>query len=134
MPVEPEDLYRAAVSLDRLRPPLVSDEVCARTMINRMYYAAYLATRDAIRAQLNTPGFDVTHGALAETLARSADPDVRAIGSRLQILKAAREDSDYKPHVAITKFIASLHLLDARFILDIVGRLNGRFPLMRRRR
>lgn len=134
MPIEPEDLYRAALGLNRLKPTLVSDEVCARTMVNRMYYAAYLATRDAIRAQLNTPGFDVTHGTLAETLENAAGPDVRAVGSRLRILKAAREDSDYKPHMSITKFIASLHLVDAQYVLDNVGRLSGRFPLIHRRR
>lgn len=49
MTIRPESLFEAAQALNRLRPPLVSDEVCARTMANRMYYAAYHAVREAIR-------------------------------------------------------------------------------------
>jgi len=134
MPIEAEDLYRAAQALDRMKPPLVSDEICARTMINRMYYAAYLATREAVRAQFGNPSFDVAHRTLAETLEASADPDVSEIGSRLRILKAVREDADYRLYMRVTRFLASLHLADARFVLENAMRLKGRFPLIRARR
>lgn len=116
-----------------MKPPLVSDEVCARTMVNRMYYAAYLATREALRVQFRNPTLDVNHRTLAETLALASDPEVRAIGSRLRVLKSAREESDYQPHSVMTKPIAALHLLDARFVLENVGRLTGRYPRVRTR-
>lgn len=133
MSIRAEELYLAAQNLNRMRPPLVSDEVCGRTMLNRMYYAAYLATREAIRVQLGNPTFDVTHAALANTLMQSADPDVQALGSRLHVLKTVREIADYHPHVGITKSSAALRLVDARFVLDSVSRLAARFPLIRAR-
>lgn len=128
MAIDPEDLYRAAQVLNGIKPPLVSDEVCGRTMINRMYYAAYLATREALRRQLKTKRFDVTHTTLANTLANAGDSDVRDLGLRLQYLKEAREDADYKPHLQMPLWVAALYLLDARFVLDNVSRLVGRFP------
>jgi len=133
MPIDPGDLYVAASDLNQMKPPLVSDEVCGRTMVNRMYYAAYLATRDAVRTQLQDARFKVTHTAHAETLARSSDPDVRKLGSRLVALKASREEADYEPQALITRFDAGLQLLDARFVLDDVRRLKQRFPRIPRR-
>jgi len=116
-----------------MRPPLVSDEVCARTMLNRMYHAAYLETRQALRTHLGNPAFDVSHAALAGSLSGATDPDVRALGWRLDALRSAREDSDYKPRVNIPRAVAALHLVNARFILDNAGKLAGRFPRVRRR-
>src|SRR5215218_4143004 len=133
MPISAEDLYRAAQSLDRMKPPLVSEEICARTMLNRMYYAAYLATREAVRAQFNDPRFDVTHGALADALMRAPDPDVNAVGTRLRKLRRDGGRSVYNPQLVIPRTLASIRLGDARCVLDNVGRLAGRFPPMRRR-
>lgn len=133
MPIEPGDLFGAAQQLNRMKPPLVSDEVCARTMLNRMYYAAYLATREAVRAQLKDPKFDVSHKALAKALMSSPDAEVKEVGSRLWALKDAREDADYQPHVAVSRTVASLHMAHARFVLDHVDRLTGRFPPIQRR-
>jgi hypothetical protein len=133
MPIKPEDFYVAAQDLNGMQPPLVSDEVCGRTMLNRMYYAAYLNTREAVRAQLGVRTFDVSHTSLAETLMKAADPDVRELGSRLLALKRAREDADYRPHLSVTKTVAALHLDNARFVLNNAGRLVGRFPLIRAR-
>jgi hypothetical protein len=133
MPIDPEDLYAAAQNLNRMKPPLVSDEVCGRTMVNRMYYAAYLATREAVRRKLQDSSFDASHTTVAETLARAADREVRELGSRLVVLKALREEADYKTQAVITKSDAGLHLMNARFVLDNVDGLAGRFPRMRRR-
>jgi hypothetical protein len=116
-----------------MRPPLVSDEVCGRTMMNRMYYAAYLETREAIRTQLGVRTFDVGHTSLAETLTKAADPRVRVIGTRLLALKRAREIADYQPHRRFPKAVAALHMDNARFVLDNAGKLTGRFPLIRAR-
>ena len=134
MPINPDELYAAAQRLNGLNPTLVSDEVCARTMLNRMYYAAYLATREAIRSQLRNPAFDVGHQTLSDTLYAATDPEVREIGSCLQVLRTAREESDYKLHVNIPKAFAALHLMNARFVLARVGKLSGRFPPLRPRR
>jgi hypothetical protein len=60
MPIRPEHLFDAAQKLNALKPPLVSDEVCARTMANRAYYAAYLATREALRVQYANPSPSVS--------------------------------------------------------------------------
>jgi len=128
MPIEAKDLFAAAQALNRMKPPLVSDEVCARTMANRMYYAAYLATREAVRTQLGNPGFDVNHATLAESLSTAQDADVRAIGTRLQVLKALREVADYKPHRSVAKPHVALQLVSAEYVLDNVARLAGRFP------
>ena len=133
MAIRPEALYQAAHELNRMKPPLVSDEVCARTMLNRMYYAAYLATRAAVRSHLGNASFDVTHTALANTLADATDADVSALGARLALLKTAREESDYQPDSSITKASAALHLAHARYVLDNAGRLAGRFPHIRGR-
>jgi len=56
-------------------------------MANRMYYAAYLEVREAIRAQTGDQTFDATHTALAAALARAVDPGVQAVGARLESLK-----------------------------------------------
>lgn len=133
MPIDPEDLYVAAQNLSRMKPPLVSDEVCARTMLNRMYYAAYLATREAVRVQRNDPSFDVTHATLTKALMTAADVEVKDIGSRLRALKSARESADYKPQHTVTRMVASLHLDHARHVLDNVARLAGRLPPIQRR-
>lgn len=133
MAIRPDALFQAARDLNRMKPPLVSDEVCARTMLNRMYYAAYLATREAIRNQLRNPSFDVTHTTLANTLADATDFDVSALGSRLALLKTAREESDYQPDVSITKAAAALHLAHARHVLENADRLAKRFPDVRGR-
>lgn len=133
MPIRPDEFYQAARNLNELKPPLVSDEVCARTMLNRMYYAAYLATREAVRNHLGNPRFNVTHTALATALAEAADPAVSALGSRLALLKTAREQSDYQPHLSITRGFAALHLVNARYVLDNASRLVGRFPYIKGR-
>ena len=133
MPIRPEEFYSAAQALNRLRPPLVSDEVCARTMANRMYYAAYLAVREAIRIQVGNQTFDARHIALVAALNHASDPDVRALGARLEALKAIRETADYRINQSISKFTAAVHLDHARFILDNAHKLMGRFPHIRRR-
>jgi len=63
-------------------------------MANRMYYAAYLATRTAL--------------------------EIRVL-------------SDYQLKHSLTKFTAALHLSDAGYVLENVGRLAGRIPPIRRR-
>ena len=133
MTIRPEAFLDAAQALNRLRPPLVSDEVCARTMANRMYYAAYHAVREAIRAHLGDQSFDVTHGALVDRLTHAPDLDVRRLGERLKRLRMNRVASDYRLDETLSKFIVAVHLSDARFVLDNVGRLTARFPPMRRR-
>jgi hypothetical protein len=133
MPTESEELFEAAKALNHLRPPLVSDEVCARTMANRMYYAAYLATREAIRLQLGDRSFDVTHGALVDSLTAASDPEVKDVGTALKRLRSMRVDSDYRLDETITKFVAAVYLADARFVLDNARRLAARFPRIRRR-
>ncbi|HET7233512.1 MAG TPA: hypothetical protein VFJ16_26105 [Longimicrobium sp.] len=133
MPVKPEEFYLASQNLNLMKPPLVSDEVCGRTMLNRMYYAAYLATREALRRHLGNPRFDVAHTALSATLANAADPDVRDLGTQLGVLRVAREEADYQPDREITKWRAALHLPDARHVVNNASRLAARFPQIRPR-
>lgn len=133
MPIKPEQLFEAALALNRLRPPLVSDEVCARTMANRMYYAAYHAIREAIRAHRTNAGFDVTHTSLETALNEAPDPDVRDFGLRFSRLKEIREAADYKASDTVSKLRAAMHLGDAKFVLDNARQLSVRFPPMRAR-
>jgi len=134
MPIRPEQLFDAAQRLNAMKPPLVSDEVCARTMANRAYYAAYLATREALRAQYGNPRFDVAHGSLAYALTTAPDPDVRALGARLQTLKAIREDSDYEPGATVSKLAVALHLADASYVLEKAAKLVGKLPMVTHRK
>jgi len=133
MPIRPADFLEAAQALNRLRPPLVSDEVCGRTMANRMYYAAYHEVREAIRSQTGNRAFDATHTALVAALAHASDPEVQAVGTRLDSLKTIREHSDYKLDRSISKLTAAFHLDDARYVFDNAKRLQGRFPPVRTR-
>ncbi len=133
MPIRPEEFYAAAKALNRLRPPLISDEVCARTMSSRMYYAAYLAIREAIRVQVGDLTFDTTLTSLLRALTHAADPEVRAVGARLKRLKTIREDSDYHVERSISMITAALHLGHAQYVLDNAQGLMGRFPPVRGR-
>ena len=131
MPIRPEQLYDAAKELDGLDPTLVSDEVCARTIANRAYYAAYLATREALRTQYQNPHFDVGHGPLASQLESSADAVVSGVGTSLKTLRAAREHSDYRPHQSFNRrLMVPLLLSEARDVVDKVARAVGTFPFV----
>lgn len=133
MPIRPDDFFAAAVALNRLKPPLVSDEVCARTMAGRMYYAAYLATREAIREQIGIRELDVGHSALIAALKHTPDTDVQVVGTRLLALKRLRERADYRPHHHMTKLAVALRMADAQFVLENVPGLRGRLPSVQQR-
>jgi hypothetical protein len=131
MPIRPEDLYDAARQLDQLSPTLVSDEVCGRTIANRAYYAAFLATREALRAQYRNPRFDVQHTLLAVALENSGNPLVSGLGTSLKSLKLQRENADYQPHAAFDKrFLVPLLLSQAKDILEKLPRAMGSLPVI----
>jgi hypothetical protein len=131
MPIRPEDLYAAARQLDQINPTLVSDEVCGRTIANRAYYAAFLATRDALRAQYGDPRFDVQHTRLARALEKSGAPLVSGLGTLLRFLKLQREKADYRPHAAFdSQFLVPLVLSRAKEILEMLPRATGSFPVI----
>lgn len=102
MPIRPEERYDAARQLERINPTLVSDEVRGRTIANRAYSAAFLATRDALRAQYRNPRFDVQHTRLARALEHSGEPLVSGLGTLLKFLELQREKADYRPHARST--------------------------------
>lgn len=133
MTITPEALFEAAQALNRRRPPLVSDEVCARTMANRMYYAAFHAVREALRSRLGNPALDLTHSALVGALMQAPDEEVRRLGRRLNRLWVNRVASDYRLDQTLTKFMIAVHLSDARYVLDNARRLAQRFPHIRGR-
>ena len=131
MPIRSEDLYAAARQLDRLRPTLVSDEVCGRTIANRAYYAAFMATREALRAQYGNPRFDVKHTRLVAALEGSRNPLVSGLGASLRTLKLHREKADYQPHVAFDRDrLVPLLLSQARDVLEKLPRAVGSFPVI----
>lgn len=131
MPIRPEDLHAAARQLDRISSPLVSEEVCGRTIANRAYYAAFLATREALRTQYGNPRFDVRHTRLAEALENSRDPLVSDLGTSLKILKAHREIADYRPNAAFdSRLLVPLLLFQAGDILEKLPRAVGSFPVI----
>lgn len=131
MPIRSEDLYAAARQLDRLRPTLMNDEVCGRTIANRAYYAAFLATREALRAQYGNPRFDVHHARLVAAFENSGNPLVSSLGVTLKSLKQQRETADYQPHVAFDRRrLVPIVLAQAKDVLEKLPRAAGSFPVI----
>lgn len=128
MPIVPDDLLEAARKLGNDKKPLHSPEACARTIVNRAYYAAYLATREAIRSAYGNPRFDVGHTALAKAFSKDSDTDVAKIGQRLDTLRILRSTADYHPDRTVDINTARLRVRDAQFILTALPSVASRIP------
>lgn len=127
MAITPRDFLTAAEDLEEGRC-IAADEPRARTVIGRMYYAAFLEVREVIRGVTRNRAFDAHHEVLSKTLAGAADPDVADLGIRLDQLRLARNDSDYHPQRHVDRNRARLQMINARRILARARGLGHRFP------
>jgi uncharacterized protein (UPF0332 family) len=128
MSIDPGDYYRAAEQLSR-RQPLV-DEVRHRTVAGRAYYAAFLATRDAIkRVHHLGEEYSPRHDTFCDQLARyRTEPEVSKLGHRLHALRLRRVEADYKLRATVREDDADLSMEDADSILRALPGLEARLP------
>jgi uncharacterized protein (UPF0332 family) len=127
MPIEPKSFCEVAQQLNASTPP--TGEPCFRTAIGRAYYAAYLATRAALRSQFNAPTLDVGHSVLVNALRFDApDQQVRKIGSLLASMRERRERADYEPEDTLTYAEAQQAVRESQFVLTKLLSVRGRLP------
>ena len=127
MPIAPKDFWQVARDLHN-RVALPADEPCHRTVIGRAYYAAYLATREAVRQRYNDPNFDVHHQTLADALKGNADPDVADIGARLDRLFHTRSRADYRMRERIDALTAGLMVSSSEHVIASLPGIQSRIP------
>jgi hypothetical protein len=131
MPITPSDFWNVADALQRGGG--ITGEPCSRTVAGRAYYSAYLATREALRHQYGDPSFDVQHAMLAQSLANHGDPEVKEIGVKLGTMHILRNRSDYHLASHIRQYDALLSVRESRRVLDLLGNVAGRFPVVPRK-
>ena len=94
------------------------DEATIRTTAGRMYYAAYLATRESLRVVSGDPTYDINHSALVQLLERQKDATVAAVGGMLRELMKQRKRADYHPDRILDYRAVGMKLKDATEVLD----------------
>ncbi len=133
MAIAPDDFLQAAEDLDN-GVCIEADEPRARTICGRLYYASYLAVREAIRDELNDPGFDPRgHKVLSKTLKSASDPEVSQLGSALDQLRKKRDTSDYYLSRSVPPNDATLQLINARHVVGRAAGLASQFPTIPRK-
>ena len=93
------------------------DEATIRTTAGRMYYAAYLATRESLRIISGDPRYDLNHSAMVAFLERQKDAGVSQIGGQLRELMDQRKCADYHPDRPIDFRTVGIKLRDAKLVL-----------------
>lgn len=129
MPLRPEGVLEIARALKERRPAS-SGEPLFRAIVGRAYYAAYLATCDAIcaryRYQLDSY---LPHEAVSQTLAGyQPEPDVRKIGNWLDQLRLLRIDADYKRAKQISEDQSDDAVADAEQLLRLLPSVATKLP------
>lgn len=106
-------------------------EECSRTVAGRLYYSAYLATRETLRQLAKNPKYKIDHTPLVNFLRYEVDDTwVEEFGITLDGLRLLRVRADYHPDALVEHRAVGTTLKDAKFILDqqpeLFRRLNGR--------
>ena len=127
MAIQPSEFYDVAKELYGTRRNAL-DEPYIRTSIGRAYYAAYLATREVVRAAYGDPKFDVRHSDLALALKRAVDVRVQDVGTRLETMIHIRGHADYHQRRTVSRTDAALVLQNASVILAKLPALRGLIP------
>lgn len=127
MPIDPREFAEAA---EKLRNGVaIKGEVCARTVAGRAYYAAYLATRQAIRNQYKDPSLNPGHADLYEALKRRGrDSTVQLIGAALAGLYSRRTDADYYPELSMSGSSMTIVVAEAQKVLTLLPNVVGKLP------
>lgn len=100
----------------------------ARTVAGRIYYSAFLATRELVRKAYKDPDFAPKHAGLCQHLRDSEDPDVSQIGIRLDGLRALRGRADYQLKKPVTHVDAALRIVDASYIHANLSKIAAKIP------
>jgi len=124
----PDEFLSVAKTLSTQTAP--SGEPRYRTITGRCYYAAYLATRDAICVRYGFPPDSyLKHELVCNTLAAvDTDPDVRKLGNLLSTLKLSRRHADYTLKKALDETISDDALVDAAAAIALVDAVKDRLP------
>ena len=102
------------------------DEATIRTTAGRMYYAAYLATRESLRFISGDPAYDINHSALVSFLERQTHaPSVTKVGSLLRELLKQRKNADYYPDRVMDYRVVGMKLKDAAAVLQSQSQLRA---------
>lgn len=117
-----------------LIPESAKSECTARTVAGRIYYAAYLATRETLRSLRRNADYDPGHDQLIQFLRTYATiPAAQRIGERLDDLKKQRTVADYSTNATLPSRAVGALMLQAKYILDHQADLKGldpeRFPI-----
>jgi hypothetical protein len=107
-----------------------SGEPRYRTIAGRSYYAAYLATCDAISTTHRIPADSYfPHEVVSTRLAAyNADPDVKKLGNLLNTLRLTRIHADYTRHTELTEDQADDAVTDASAIMTLLATVGPRLP------
>jgi hypothetical protein len=104
-----------------------TDAHCNRTVAGRLYYAAYLATRDTLRTLKGNPDYNLDHEPLTQFLRFVVkDTWVQHYGELLEELRQIRVQSDYRLSLTVDRGDVGLRLRDAKYVLDNQAELGMR--------
>lgn len=103
-----------------------ADAATIRTTAGRMYYAAYLATRESLRDVSGDPNYDLNHSALIAFLERQTDSDIAELGTILRELMRQRKMADYHPERDLEYRQVGTRLRDADYVLAGQPKIRAR--------
>lgn len=125
MPIAPAAFYDVASRMHFARALDYSKEECPRTAAGRLYYAAFLATRDSFRLLTGDPAYHLEHKPLADFLRYRVDDEwVERFGQMLEELRRLRVESDYHPERTVAGTTVGLRLRDAEWLVNSQGDLQ----------
>lgn len=128
MPIQPDIFQEVAKKLNEHQLP--TGEGKYRTVAGRAYYAAYLATRDAVKL-LHTMGDDYSpsHEAFSQALAAyQSDPEVSKLGHMLNGLRLRRVRADYKLTLTLNEADAEAAIDETKDLLELLPKVATKLP------
>src|SRR4051812_25390742 len=128
MPFLPDEFQAVAKRLSANQLP--TGEGRYRTIAGRAYYAACLATREALRRTHRMgDDYDPGHEPISNALAAVAgDPDVRKLGNLLNTLRLKRLLADYKLNKTLVEDQAEDSVEEAGQVLALLPSVRDRLP------
>lgn len=127
MPFDPHHFGVVASNLSRQLP--CTGEAAYRTIAGRVYYASYLATREAIRVRHGlSDDYRPGHEDLCNQLATFADTEVRDLGNRLNSLRMMRVKADYNLRNVVYEHDADNAADDYEPLLALLAQVTQKLP------
>lgn len=134
MTFSPSHFYGIAERLQVGRPIAVGEEATSRTVAGRIYYAAFIATRETLRTMNKNPSYHPGHEPLTQFLKTyPGEPEVQKVGERLEGLRKQRQNADYELELVVGSRAVGTSMQDAKAVLDaqplLLAKLSiSRFP------